>query len=151
MTASPTDASNTEMDKYVGSSSPLHTGTVVVLYEGSGAAIRLIDNVHNGPSISKNDDGSYTMVFTYRPENRNDLIGHNVSELQSVSAVGVRYAGLLGALDLDPSSAKVTHIALEVNGHDAASADPGVTVGTDEGSTFQQIPVASSFQSISPS
>jgi len=138
------------IDKYVGSPSPLHLGTVATLQEANGQTFRLIDDVRSGPSISKASDGSYTFVFHYTPEYGGALRSHHVSELGTVYYVGTRLGGVLGALGLPPDSTQVTHLALSVNGQSAVAGTLQVPVRLS-GKKFQLVDVRAVFAPIAAS
>lgn len=120
---------------------------MATLNESDGHQVRLIDDVRTGPSISKAADGSYVFNFRYEPENRNAFVGHDIRELQNVTAVGTRYAGLLDALGIPANTARVTHLSLWVNGQGLVSNDVDTAV-SGVGEQFDTTDVSGSFRGI---
>jgi hypothetical protein len=130
------------LDSYLGSPSSLHLGTVVVLEDPEGGDMKLIDDVRAGPIVSKASDGSYVFVFHYTPEYGGALTQHSVQELRRVTALGIRFAGVLKALNVPVDSAEVTRLEISVNGGSAASLDLKQPIA-DDGANMQSIAIGS--------
>ena len=134
------DAADTSaaINSYVGSPSALHLGTVATLTLADGSRIRMIDDIHTGPNIIKRDDGSWEIQIYYHPENSIDVDGKPTASVSVNSTVSTRLGGVLKALGLDPSQAKVSHLTLLVNGAAIVDQETRGSVST-EGAGFDPV------------
>ena len=141
LTSAPGDQGSGEIDQYLGAPSSLHLGTIAFLNIENDKPMRLIDDVRTGPSITKQDDGSYRIVLTYSPVFGNAFALRPASEIKQLSSIGTHYAGILRQLGLPPDRTKLTHVYLSMNGATVLSQDLDVAI-EDEGDGFQAIPVS---------
>lgn len=126
-------------EQYAASSNGVGLATVLLL-ESSAGAIRFVDDPHAPVSVAKATDGGYQLRLSYTPENNRDLAGHTVEELSASPAVDVRYGGVLNALGLDPTTARVTRITMRLNGATTTGASLNASIG-DTGADFGRVPL----------
>jgi hypothetical protein len=92
-----------------------HAATVASLADVQGQTITLVDDA-TAKLQSTSSSGQYDLAFRYRAKDESKLLGHRIKNLSSITTLGVRYAGVLGAMNL--SLVEIADFTVQVNGVD---------------------------------
>lgn len=118
--------------------------TIARLERHDGTVWKLIDSESGAPEIQAGADGTYTLQFTYQPEDPRTVLGRDVADLSTIRGLSLHYGDILNNIGLD-AQFEVTDVSVIANGLSVVQASQLGAPPAADSSGFQTLDVASHF------
>lgn len=110
-----------------------------------GSVWKVIDSETETPQIRSGGDGTYTLEFTYRPEDPREVLGRDIADLASIRGLRLHYGDILNNIGLD-SQFEVASVTVIANGLPVVQASQLGVPAPPDSSGFQTLDVSNHFQ-----